>query len=183
MKKLFHADILAVFAALIEGYAMTSCCFAMIGDFNIHWDKSSDCETFSDLIDLVNIVQHVRDPTHIDGQTIDQVLARAENHVIVSTRTSSFLSNHFWIEFVVDRIKTSVPTKSITYRKYTNIHKAAFGDDFELSTLASMPTASEAAELADEYNTAPKRLRRVYIRQLVSERHVGYTSVDWCHGQ
>ena len=124
MKKLFHADILAVFAALIEGYAMTSCCFAMIGDFNIHWDKSSDCETFSDLIDLVNIVQHVRDPTHIDGQTIDQVLARAENHVIVSTRTSSFLSNHFWIEFVVDRIKTSVPTKSITYRKYTNLSNA-----------------------------------------------------------
>ena len=49
--KLFHAGILAEFAALIEGYAMMSCRFAMIGDFNIHWDKSSDCNVkrFADL--------------------------------------------------------------------------------------------------------------------------------------
>ena len=65
-----------------------------------------------------------------------------------------------------------------------SIHKAAFRDDIALSTLASMPTATEAAELVDEYNTVlsalvekhtPLRSCWVAIRSLVpwfSERLV-----------
>ena len=92
---LSHADFLAECAAFIEGYAMVSCCLAMIGDFNIHWDKSSDCNVklFADLIDPVNIIQHVCEQTHIDGHAIDLVLTGAENNGIVSTRTSLLLTD------------------------------------------------------------------------------------------
>ena len=62
------------------------------------------------------------------------------------------------------------------YRKCTSIHKAAFRDDIALSTLASMSTATEVAELVDEYNTvlselvekhASLRSSRAAIRPLV----------------
>ena len=86
---------------------------AMIGDFNIHCEKSSDfnVKRFADLVDSVDTIQHVRERTHIDDHTTDLVLKRAENHGIVSTRTSSLLSDPSWIECIVDMIKPSVPKK------------------------------------------------------------------------
>ena len=69
-------------------------------------------------------------------------------------------------------IKPSAPIKSITYRKHTSIHKAAFRDDIALSTLASVPTATEAAELVNEYNIVLSKLGDEYntvLSELVDE--------------
>ena len=59
-KKVSHGDCLAKFAT-----------FAIISDFNIYWDKLSDCNVkhFVDLIDSVNVTQHVR-------SLLDQVRCR-----------------------------------------------------------------------------------------------------------
>ena len=64
------------------------CHFAVIGDFNVHCDMLSDSvKGFLDLIESVDIVQHVDTATHTDGHTIDLVLAIAEDHGIKSTKT------------------------------------------------------------------------------------------------
>ena len=77
-----------------------------------------------ELIDSVNIIQHVQEPMHIDGRIID-LFTRADNHGITSTRILSLLSDHFWINCVVDLVKLSAPRKSITYRKYKSTDKKA----------------------------------------------------------
>ena len=135
--KLTFADVIREFTPFIEHYAMSSSRFAILGDFNIHWDKPSDSHVkrFMELIDSLNIIQHVQEPTHIDGHIIDLIFTRADNHGITSTRTSSLLSDHVWINSVVDLVKPSVPTKSIEYRKYRSIDKAAFRDDIAASEL------------------------------------------------
>ena len=113
-KKLTFADFLREFTPFIEHYAMSSSRVAILGDFNIHWVKPSDSHVkrFMELIDSLNMIQHVQEPTHIDGHIIDLIFTRAEKHGITSTRTSSLLSDHFWINSVVDMEKPSVPRKS-----------------------------------------------------------------------
>ena len=70
--------------------------FAIVGDFNIHWDVQSDNSVtrFADLLESVNIIQHVQVPTHIDGHTIDLILTPSKSHDITSTKTSLLLSDH-----------------------------------------------------------------------------------------
>ena len=71
--KLTFVDFLGEFSKFIEHYAMSSSRLAILGDFNVHWDKPSDSHVkcFMELIDSVNIIQHVQEPTHIDGHIID----------------------------------------------------------------------------------------------------------------
>ena len=81
---------------------------------------------------------------------------------------------------MVDLVKPSVPTKSIEYRKYRSIDKAAFRDDIAASELAAIPAivavAGDATELFDKYNAvvsaivdkhAPLQSGRVAVRPLV----------------
>ena len=78
------------------------------------------------LIDSVNIIQHVQEPMHIDGRIIYLIFTRADNHDITSTRICLPLTDHFWINCVVDLVKPCAPRKSITYRKYKSTDKAVF---------------------------------------------------------
>ena len=63
--KITFADFLREFTPFIEHYAMSSSRFAILGDFNIHWDKPSDSHVkrFMELIDSLNMIQHVQEPT------------------------------------------------------------------------------------------------------------------------
>ena len=90
-----YAEFLFEFAGFVEHYALMTCHFAIVGDFNIHWDVQSDnsVKRFTDLLESVNIIQHVQVPKHIDGHTIDLILTLSENHGITSTKTSLLLSD------------------------------------------------------------------------------------------
>ena len=104
-----------------------TCRFAIVGDINIHWDVQSDnsVKRFADLLESCNIIQHVNIPTPID----DLILTSSENHGITSAKTSLLLSDHLWVECVVDMEKPVVPRKTIIYRKYKSIDKTAFHND------------------------------------------------------
>ena len=95
-----YADVLFEFTGFIEHYALMTTRFAIVGDFNIHWDVPSDnnVKRFADLLESLNIIQHVHAPTHIDGHTIDLILTPSGNHGITSTtKTTLLLSDHLWV--------------------------------------------------------------------------------------
>ena len=134
-----YADFLVEFTGFIEHYALMTTRFAIVGDFNIHWDVPSDnnVKRFADLLESLNIIQHVHAATHIDGHTIDLILTPSGNYGITSTKTTLLLSHHLWVECLVDMEKPVVPRKTITYRKYKAINKPAFCSDIA----SSLPTA------------------------------------------
>ena len=123
-----YDDFLVEFTGFIEHYALMTTRFAIVGDFNIHWDVPSDnnVKRFADLLESLNIIQHVHAPTHIDGYTIDLILTPSGNQGITSTKTTLLLSDHLWVECLVDMEKPVVPRKTITYRKDKDIKKPAF---------------------------------------------------------
>ena len=74
-------DFLVEFTGFIEHYALMTTRFAVVGDFNIYWDMPSDnnVKRIADLLERLNIIQHVHAPTHIDDHTIDLILTPSVN--------------------------------------------------------------------------------------------------------
>ena len=50
----------------------------VLGDFNIHFENTKDLDStrFQELLDILNLEQHVREPTHNRGHTLDLVVTR-----------------------------------------------------------------------------------------------------------
>ena len=70
---------MAELAFVLEKYACQAKHFLGLGDFNVHMDEPSDRETIqlSDLLDTLNITQHVTEPTHVKGHMLDLVLTNS----------------------------------------------------------------------------------------------------------
>ncbi len=67
------------------------------GDFNIHVDAAdqSDVCTFLDLLESLSLVQHVTQPTHVDGHILDLIITRSSDNIIQDPPyVDRFISDH-----------------------------------------------------------------------------------------
>ena len=97
------------------------------------------------------MIQHVKEPTHVAGHTIDLVISREGDDFVKSVSVSSQFSDHFIINVSVCLEKTPVTTKTITYRKVRSIDMSGFAADIQTSALILDPP-SGLDELVDTYN-------------------------------
>ena len=65
---------------------------AVVGDFNFHLDtpNNQDALKFNDLLDSMNLVQHVKGSTHRHGHTLDLIITRREENDALSKIDSLF---------------------------------------------------------------------------------------------
>ena len=91
----------------------------LLGDFNIHVD-SANCPFASDfmsLLDCLGIAQHVLDPTHTKGHTLDLVCSTGISPCHLQCDDLA-ISDHLAISFSVPGPLPSQPSKlTITFRK------------------------------------------------------------------
>ena len=175
-----YADLLVEFTGFIEHYALVASRFANVGDFNVHWDVPSDnkVKRFAELLESLNIIQHVHLQIHLKNLTIYPIFTSSGNHGITSTKTKLLLSDHLWVECVVDMEKLVVPRETITYRKYKDNHKPSFCNDFA-SSLPTVISSSKQTIIihAKHYNVDLTRL--IGMRHY---RHVASPVVQWYLG-
>ena len=157
------------------------------GDFNYHVDDSSDREATSvlQLFDMLNLKQHVSDPTHIHGHTLDLILTRCSENTVADVPVSDFLvSDHLSVICTLQTIKPAFQKKEITYRKVKNINIENFCEDIHSSALFSDPS-DDPETCYDQYctvlrdlmnNHAPERKKVVVIRPMVSWYNEDITS-------
>ena len=71
-------DFFAEFATLIDELSSTSDEVIIAGDYNIQCDKPTETETkhLVELLHSANMVQHVKERTHISSHIIDLVVTR-----------------------------------------------------------------------------------------------------------
>ena len=74
----FHDDL----DVLLSEATMCVAPVILIGDFNIHYNKSDKSGKTRSLCDIYNMVQHVQVPTHIHGYTLDLVLSSLDDNLI-----------------------------------------------------------------------------------------------------
>ena len=77
------------FSQLVE-ILMEDCThpLAVVGDFNFHLDtpNNQDALKFNDLLDSMNLVQHVKGSTHRRGHTLDLITTIREEELIVMSK-------------------------------------------------------------------------------------------------
>ena len=114
----------------------------LVGDFNIHIEKPTDCNTkrFLNLLaefELCQIVPPV--PTHTAGGTLDHIITDPKMKMDISTPTIVKLgtnSDHYFVraeinQFVSHSTNVNNRSKLIEYRKFKEIHVELFRSDLK----------------------------------------------------
>ena len=152
------------------------------GDFNIHVDDCSnpDTQKFIYLLDSFDLQQHVKQPTHRYGHTLDLSITRKSEILVEDEPTVDlFISDH---AAVLTRLGLSRPRfclKTTTYRKTKSINLDSFHSDIQARSLCEdkqFDTADDLDAYAREYTTtlsalldrhAPLKTRRRVTRPVV----------------
>jgi len=139
------------FGFLIENLLQKSGKLLICGDFN-YWVDDPPFKPYSseflELIDLNNLHNLVKSPTHISGHILDLIITSIDsdlvNHIEVVPVDSS-ISDHALLVFTINFLRPSTYTKTITMRNYRNIDEEAISHDIQhfLNAVDSTSLASD----------------------------------------
>ena len=130
------------------------------GDFNFHVNNPIDHDAgrFLELINSVNLLQHVSLPTHQSGHTLDLLLTRATECFVLDPDVQSYLpSDHGAVLCSLDIRKPKQLKVHVKYRKINNIDLDAFRGDILHSELFKS-TPEETDELVQLYDSVLRNL-------------------------
>ena len=133
-----------------------------VGDFNIHVNDvtNPDTITFRDFLDSFNLKSMVSFLTHKSGHTIDLVLQDLDANIVEDTMRGFMLSDHNFIDCILNVEKPTRPTKMVSFRKLKSINQKAFKMDL-----------SKALEVLDKQALDEKLTAYDNILQSVLDSH------------
>ena len=91
-----------------------------LGDFNIHMDlpDDTDCRNMSDLLVSMGLKQHVLQPTHELGHTLDLIITLISDIIIAGRPyTGELFSDHFPVFCQLKPERPLVAVKHLQFRK------------------------------------------------------------------
>ena len=104
------------------------------GDFNIHVNKREDTDKniFDELMECLNLQQHVVCQTHKSGNTLDLLITKCTDTLLLSEPVESFyISDHCFVHTYLSRPKPRCTREVRKFRKISKIDTAAFMVDLE----------------------------------------------------
>ena len=129
----------SVFLEEIEAYfeeiVLCDGLLLIAGDFNLHLDVPSDPvqRQFRDILTSLGLVNHVNIPTHKHGHTLDLIITRNCDELILSQPVSGFyISDHCFIQTKVSLPKPDLVSKTVSVRKIKSMYMTAFKNDLQL---------------------------------------------------
>ena len=164
------------FSGLLDHLAFSPSPFFIVGDFNYHFEIQQNVNTssFSQLLDVRGLRQHVLQPTHDKGHTLDLVITKSDlfNQIDISV-DRSVTSDHWALLF---RIPVQGPIRSVkrsvTVRKWKSITIPDLKQDI-LESNMNHTVKSNATDALIQYNNvldglmnkhAPSKVCNIYVR-------------------
>ena len=143
--KVSITDFIAEFSSYLENIITTPHKLVIGGDFNIHVEDAgnSDANKFCDLLESMNLRNHVWSSTHVSGHVLDLIITRNDDSIILnSAERRYFISDHAFIRTHTTLIKPKTEVKEIEYRKLKDIDLSQFKEDIRASELMDMKDKS-----------------------------------------
>ena len=128
------------FSQFLENVVMCPEALVISGDFNLHLDdlRDNDTKKFMDLLETFSLSQHVSGPTHLSGHTLDLIITRSSDDIVLASPKTTFpISDHFIIQYPIGFSRPALSYKKLTFRKLKNIDIAAFSADIASSMLCA----------------------------------------------
>jgi hypothetical protein len=144
-----------------------------IGDYNFHMNKPGNNDTIRllKILDTFELIQHVTEPTHKSGNTLDLIITPMKNNLLSHT-VDERISDHDCIIMEYDINRLQNPVKEINFRKLKGINMDIFKEN--VKTMADRATSlNDLDDLTENYNTglmsildshAPQQLKTVTMR-------------------
>ena len=114
---------LSEFQDFLQHHVIKSRNILIVGDFNFHYEDLFNADA-SRFCDIHSLCQHESGPTHMDGHTLDLVIAKSTDNLLSITTVTDFLTDHGAVHCRITSAKTSAhPTpNSIASRRYLDIY-------------------------------------------------------------
>lgn len=121
------------FTELVSHFVSDKRELLITGDFNFHMNcpRSGNTVKFNDVLQMFDLIQHVKGPTHIAGNTLDLVITRPNCPSIHSCKVDELISDH---NAILVELNLSTPCRvkrRIRYRKTRNIDSDLFKLDLK----------------------------------------------------
>src|SRR6218665_894315 len=160
----------------LETLALYKCQIILAGDLNIRLERDDDGDAIRllDLLASFDCIQHIKQPTHTRGGTLDHVFTRREDTVIdLRVDPAGVISDHSLITW---RLKfTIMPpiTSQKTIRNWKKVDRSAFRQALQNSALCEdIPDGVGPDSLFETYEAVLRKLadkfapsRKVTIRR------------------
>ena len=148
-------EFIEEFGTYLENWITTPHKLLIGGDFNLHMENKNnvDANKFKDLLDNVNLRNHIWLATHELGHALDLIITREADNIIASKpEVMSFISDHAFVKLRTTFQKEEYLTKVIKFRKTKDINMDRFKEDVCASDLMKMgnKSAQEKSELYDK---------------------------------
>ena len=144
------------FISFLEKLITTTDPLVIVGDFNFHLDNQCDraAALFQELLDAFSLVQHIHEPTHRKGHTLDLIITRIDDKSVKNVRISDpLISDHAAVFCEISSLKKpSFQRKQILHRKLRSIDSDRFIQDIEDSALMNRDGSNDVSMLADCYD-------------------------------
>lgn len=130
------------FSSLLESLSIEPTRLAIVGDLNFHFDVSDDrdANTMRDLLASAGLKQHVSEPTHRCGHTLDVIITREADELISNIKVSRDLpSDHYAVKCNIDISRPKPVKQVVDFRELKKINISDFQDDIRNSALFADP--------------------------------------------
>ena len=116
---MFFEEFSQLIEHLMEDYIYP---LVIAGDFNFHVDDLNhrDALKFTDLLESVNLIQHVKSPTHRQGHTLDLIITRKEEDMIADVQVLADVYSDHRVICCNYKINHSKPPPTKILKTYTN---------------------------------------------------------------
>ena len=162
------------FSELMTHYNLCNDEIVIFGDLNFHVNKPQkpDVKKFLDILECNNLCQHITEPTHELGNTLDLVITRQGSNLVHNIQVGDRISDHDCITWGLNLQKPEKLRKTIRMRKTKQIDMNAFKSDLNES-LQSTSNCNNLSELIDTYNLtlrntldkhAPESSKEIIVR-------------------
>ncbi|XP_050400117.2 RNA-directed DNA polymerase from mobile element jockey [Patella vulgata] len=138
--KLSSSDFYQEFAILFSSYSKPNT--IILGDFNIQINNTikSDVKRYVSLIDCKSYNQHVMEPTHKSGNTLDWVVAANDSDLVKEVHVENRqISDHYYITAILKLSRPQNLKKEIICRNIKAIDWSTFRVDISNSKLLLDP--------------------------------------------
>ncbi|XP_072043096.1 uncharacterized protein [Amphiura filiformis] len=117
-----------------------------------------DASIFRDLLESSDLQQHVDQPTHRKGHTLDLVVSSKSDNLVSSVRVHNHLpSDHYAVTCIADVSRPAISKHCFKVRDFKNIDFEQMRQDICASALCTSPEPSVSA-LALQYDTTLREI-------------------------
>ena len=159
---------MADFTVLLEGLSISTGQLVLMGDFNFHVENHENdqhAQQLLSIIDAFGLIQHVRQPTHFHGHTLDWIISRFSETLVHEVIVENpMISGHKFVIFQINMQRPTLPMKKIKYRIWKSFALEKFKTDITNSELTlNMPVDVDSA--TSQYHTVLSQLLEKHAPQ------------------